>query len=577
MRHPFLSQCLAVLAVLLVIGLTVKQARAAGCENAPENKEVYWGDMHVHTAYSLDAYGFGTFQSPAEANQFARGGEITMAHGKQVSLSRPLDFVAITDHAEWFDFLYLCTDPEQSDHPDCRILRDKASPTDGLSLFRQFVVPSITQRGPAALDICETSPDQCRQAYLSQWQRVQQQANEANDPCHFTSFIAYEWSATRNFRHTHRNVIFATDQVPEEAFDYIRYPGLQQLFGLLEEHCKPEDGCDVITIPHNTNMGDGTTFDVEEETDRQLALRSRFERLIEVHQEKGNSECLSPLGLNDESDCNFEIRLTRVSRPATVADYTSEEWERMRSTYMRGLLKRGLKAYKRSGANQQNPLQLGVIGSTDGHGATPGFTEEDTWEGPTFGLGSLDAAMSRLDWNPGGLVAVWARENTRAALFDAMKRREVYGTSGTRIRLGFDADTGPISCETSSTAGTIPMGGEFSQGEPTFRIMASKDTTPLARFEIVKGTLSDGNYVEQVISTWEGDAVYHCVTWQDPDFDPAEPAFWYTRILEAPSRRWSSYLCQAQDRCDEFPGADAMTQDRAWSSPIWYLPPQTEE
>lgn len=330
-------------------------------------KQEYWGDLHVHTAYSLDAYSFGTLNSPAEAYEFARGGEITMADGSRAQLERPLDFTAVTDHAEWFDFMFLCTDPGMDNHPDCKNVRDKASPMQGLELFRQYVVPSITHGTPQVLGPCENNAGACRAAYISQWQRIQDQANAANDPCRFTSFIGYEWSATRNFRHTHRNVIFASDRVPGEAFDYIRYPSLAELFTLLDQQCQPAAGCDVITIPHNTNMGDGTTFDVEQESDRQLALRTRFERLVEIHQEKGASECLAPLGVTDESDCNFEIRLTKLSQPATPADYNSEEWETMRATYVRGLLLRGLAGYKRSGSVRQNPLQLGIIGSTDGH------------------------------------------------------------------------------------------------------------------------------------------------------------------------------------------------------------------
>ena len=547
-------------------------SQAATCNGTVSGeKTVFWGDLHVHTAYSLDAYSFGTLQTPADAYAFAKGSELTMADGSRAKLNRPLDFAAVTDHAEWFDFLYLCTDPGMSDHPDCRNLRENASPTGGLELFRQYVVPSITLSAPEVLGPCRNNASTCQSAYLSQWQRVQRQAEAANDPCQFTSFIGYEWSATKNFRHTHRNVIFASARVPNEAFDYIRYPGLQQLFEQIDQHCRLEDGCDAITIPHNTNMGDGTTFDVEQDTDRQLQLRSRFERLVEVHQEKGNSECLSPLGVSDESDCSFEVRLTKLSGLAETSDFNSAEWEKMRTSYVRSLLLRGLAAYKRSGNRMVNPLQLGVIGSTDGHAATPGFVSEKDWHGPVFGLGSLDMAMSRMDWNPGGLIAIRAEENTRPSLFAAMKRREVYATSGPRITLNFEADTGSLTCS-DNHPGEIPMGGNFKSGTPNFRATVAQDRTPLARIEVIKGTLEDGIFIESATSLWQGEAASRCITWQDPDFNADEPAFWYLRVRETASPRWTAHHCRNAGRCDEFPGADRDLQERAWSSPIWYLP-----
>lgn len=557
----------------LLILLNSAVVFAGSCEDTVENeKQVYWGDFHVHTAYSLDAYSFGTLSSPAEAYQFARGGELTMADGMRVQLDRPLDFVAVTDHSEWFDFLYLCTGPGMGDHPDCRNVREHSTPSEGLDLFRQYVVPSITYENPEVIGPCVDNAETCYKAYVSQWERIQEQANAANDPCKFTSFIGYEWSATRNFRHTHRNVIFSGEKVPDEAFDYIRYPSLFQLFDLLDQHCKLEEGCDVVTIPHNMNMGDGTTFDVEQESDRQLALRTRFERLAEIHQEKGNSECLSPLKVTDESDCNFETRLTRLSRPAKKDDYNSAEWEHMRSTYMRGLLVRGLAAYKRSGEEEQNPLQLGIIGSTDGHAATPGFVEESAWNGPVFGLGSLDKAMTRKDWNPGGLVAIRAEENTRESLFAAVKRREVYGTSGPRIDLNFEANLTPLSCEKDGELSAVSMGGEFSSGKPYFRLAVAGDRVPLQKIEIIKGTLEDGIFRESVTTLWEGSAPAQCVVWEDPGFMSGEPAFWYVRVQEQETLRWSAHQCRKENRCDEFPGADVKVKERAWSSPIWYLP-----
>ena len=392
--------------------------------------------------------------------------------------------------------------------------------------------------------------------------------------------LGYEWSATPAFSHSHRNLIFANENVTKEAIDYIRYPNLELLWEQLELQCRPEDGCDVIAIPHNTNMGDGTSFDVETESDRALQLRTRYERLVEIHQEKGNSECLPPFGMDLEGDCDHEVRLTDRSRLKDKSDFTEEEWEKMRRTYVRGLLKRGLTAYAESGDEHQNPLQLGIIGSTDNHTATPGHVDEEHWQGSAFGFGDFDRSMTRLDWNPGGLVAIWAEENTRESLFAAMKRREVYGTSGPRIAVKFSAsiDDGHLSCMDLNTDHTadVVMGGEFSRTSqaPQFRIRVHQDKAPLEKIEIIKGQLKGGEIQETRTTIWEssGTGASVCQTWEDPDFDPLAPAFWYPRILEVPTERWSAVQCRQKGRCEDYPEAVQTIQERAWASPIWYLP-----
>jgi hypothetical protein len=442
------------------------------------------------------------------------------------------------------------------------------------------VIPTITQEQPAFTPICTADPARCLKASRSQWQRIQEQANEANDPCHFSALIGNEWSATPSYSHSHRNLIFASENVTPEAIDYIRYPNLEALWDQLNLQCRPENGCDVIAIPHNTNMGDGIFFDVETESDRARKLRSHYERLVEIHQEKGNSECLPPFGAESEGDCDFELYLTKHSRPKTTAEYSKEEWEKMRRTHVRGLLLRGLEAYQASGDEHLNPLQLGIIGSTDGHAGAPGFVNEDQWQGSVFGLGEFEHMMSRVDWNPGGLVAVWAEENTRESIFAAMKRREVYATSGPRITVQFFASTDEVSmsCEGADSRKNAEavMGGAFSKAAkgPQFLVMALNDKAPLDKVEIIKGEWKDGALKETRLEIWsrqsEGKSV--CQTWHDPDFDAAAPAFWYPRILQAPTPRWSTVQCVKAGRCEEYPEAVGIIQERAWGSPIWYLP-----
>ena len=536
-----------------------------------EQKQVYWGDLHVHSAYSLDAWGYGTINTPAEAYAFAKGGTLNVAEETAVRLDRPLDFMAVTDHAEWFDLLYICTDPGWSDDPYCNIMTDKAGRLTGSAVFTEYVIPTITQANPEPTEICLKDQAACDTARQSQWRRIQEQTNAANSPCEFTALHGYEWSATPDYSHNHRNIIFRSNAVTQDPIDYLRYPNPLALWQALEKQCQSETGCEALAIPHNTNMGDGKSFDVETESDDVRLLRARYEKLVEIHQEKGSSECLYTFGSPDE-DCSFQTYLTLNSKPKQASEFTETEWQKMRSTYVRALLTRGLGVYSESGIN---PLQIGIIGSTDNHAATGGFADEDQWLGSVFGIGDIDRAMTRLHWNPGGIVGVWAEENTRSAIFDALKAREVFATSGPRIQVKLEASANSLSCEVNS-GGITPMGGEMTKlaDGPRFRVQALYDSTPLESIEVIKGELRNGQLREQTIGVWQkpsGDLDV-CITWKDPDFDSKAPAFWYARVLEAPTLRWSAYHCRRENRCGDFPGAETTIQERAWSSPIWYLP-----
>lgn len=571
----------AALAALILSGVTPATAGPTHCPDYRAGKKnLYWGDLHVHTAYSLDAYGYGTVKTPADAYRFARGHEIELPDGSTVRLARPLDFAAVTDHAEWFDLMYVCTHPLFLDDPYCRTITTKNSPESGAKVFSEYVRPTITLEEPTIPPLCKTNAELCAETSLNQWQRIQAQAHAAYDACRFTAFVGFEWSATPAGRHMHRNVIFAGEHVTERAIDYIHYPTLDAFWEQLDRQCRPEDGCDAITIPHNNNLSGGLGFDVETESERTLERRARFERLVEIHQEKGNSECLSPFGMQDEDDCGFEIYLTHRSKPEKRREFTAQEWEQMRRSYVRSLLLRGLAAYDSSTGHQHNPLQLGIVGSTDNHTASPGHVEEDQWHGSAFGAGDFARAMTRVDWNPGGLVAVWAEENTRQSLFAAMKRREVYATSGPRIRLQFSASTGHtgLSCppDDGETGSIVAMGGDFTDGlqPPLFRIIAKYDLVPLQKIEIIKGEWRNGEARETRHTIWSttkgGKDI--CRTWADPDFDPSAPAFWYARVSQRPTPRWSATLCRQQGQCDDYPRADRRIRERAWSSPIWFYP-----
>ena len=567
--------------LLIIVSAIFLPLQALPSDNArcpqyqPGIKQVYWGDLHVHSAYSLDAWGYGTAATPAQAYAFARGGTIKLTPSLTAQLERPLDFMAVTDHAEWFNLLYICTDPEWSDDAYCNIMTEKNNRQDGPEVFAEYVLPTITKAQPKPTPICIDDPSHCDKTMKSQWQRIQNQTNSANDPCQFTAFVGFGWSATPEFSHNHRNVIFRSDVVPEQAIDYMNFPSPEQLWNQLDQSCRPEDGCQALVIPHNTNMGDGKSFEVETASDQLLSLRAKYEKLIEIHQEKGNSECLPAFGQTDE-DCNFELYLTKNSQPMSAEGYTLEQWEKMRSGYVRGLLKKGLIAYQKSADKKLNPLQMGIIGSTDTHAATGGFVEEAQWQGSVFGIGNLDRAMVRAAWNPGGLVGVWAEENTRASLYSALQRREVYGTSGPRIQVQMLASSAVLDCQIHDSAEITAMGGELPKPEqrPSFQVQALYDKTPIQSIEIIKGELRNGVLEESRSTIWEDakGGLSICATWQDPDFNESAPAFWYARVIEAATPRWTAVQCKQENRCDEFANAEKTIQERAWTSPIWYLP-----
>jgi hypothetical protein len=566
-----LPACLTALLMILSAACAraaVEPFSAETCANAtPGEQTLLFGDLHVHTAYSLDAYAFGTLATPREAYAFARGQSLRLDNGQLISLDRPLDFAAVTDHAETWEITYNCTDPVYADIPYCTGMRARRDAGDGRGVFTDYLLPVVTNEPPVAAPFCDVLD--CPTASTSQWQRVQQAAQQANDPCEFTALIGYEWTASPGGRHWHRNVIFRSSSVPDQAFDYIRYPSVAKLWQALAEHCRPEHGCDAVAIPHNINWTDGGTFDVENDLPEVAALRARYERLAEMHQEKGASECLPETRDGDRTDCGFELVEVRMLGPDPDPE---AGWRAMRSGYYRSLLGRGLVAFEDSDRTL-NPLQLGAIGSTDGHFAAAGFTEETTFTGGVYAVwADPEALLASPLYNPGGLVAVWAEENTRASIFDALQRREAYATSGTRIRLKFGA-TAADACRADEVRFHTRMGGSVSRDQRTFTVQAAQDATPLAAIDIVKGYLNNGEPVERVIRVAEFQAPRRtaCITWTDEE-NSAGPAYWYARVIEAPSKRWSKHLCERLDLCDRYPDADRMIQDRAWSSPVWHLP-----
>lgn len=565
--------------LLALIGLSLPTT-AGNCTNSVSGqKQVLWGDLHVHTAHSLDAWAFGALATPKDAYAFAKGQPLLIASGEQKVIDRPLDFAAVTDHAETFDQMYLCTDPVYADDEYCIALRESHIKRESRTIFNNALLPVIGAN-PQLPGVCDNENFDCDKARFSQWQRHQYAANYANEPCEFTALIGYEWTASPNVHHWHRNVIFRSAQVPDEAYDYVRFPRVQSLWQKLNENCLEKDGCQVLTIPHNINWAEGgRTFAIEDESEQEWATRARFERLAEIHQEKGNSECLPERKEDLGEDCNFELMTTTPAQAysTVTADLTPEEvWTQSRSSYYRSLLSRGLSAYQ-SGTSRTNPLTLGAIASTDTHFGTPGrVSEADYSRGISTMFLSDEEMLQSTAMNAGGLVAVWAEENTRASIFDALYRRETYATSGPRILLRFGvADKG--YCESAGNELHTTMGSQLDTSGielPWFIVEAMKDQAKLRKVEIIKGELRDGAIHETVteVEAFPSGANTTCVTWQDENYDADAPAYWYARISEEPTPRWSKYLCESANLCKQYPDADTMVSERAWSSPIWRLP-----
>lgn len=604
-------------------------------------RQPFFGDLHVHTRYSADAAIYGTKAEPRDAYDFARGGEIMFADTDEqptrpVRLERPLDFAAVTDHSEFIGEVDVCTRPDSPvyDINMCQILR-QAEPLDRqFATIIQWLFPAGIDTPPPSLRFCTMPGIDCDAAAVSVWQEMQAAAEEAYDrtaACRFTSFIGYEHTPSRGGRHMHRNVIFRNHHVTPFAYSQLETAagGIPQgLWSAIEEHCLDAGtGCEAVIIPHNSNLSDGLQF-FEPVDAAEAQRRQDREPLAEIFQIKGGSECrfdrLAGRGVGTEDElCAFEQVYEAAEVPGQVPPAIDAY---PGSNLVRNSIAEGLRLEAVLGVN---PFRFGFVASTDTHNASPGNTEERDYEG---GGGANDASPQRLiggalTSNPGGLAVAWAEENSRDAIFSALRRRETYATSGTRPVLRFFAgDLDGVACdradfvERAYQTGT-PMGGELAGRGPRFAVLALKDPgsaaqtgTDLQRVQIVKnwldadgtprdrvydvaGNAANGAGVDPATCAPRGaGAAELCAVWQDPAFDPGQRALYYARLLENPTCRWSTYVCKAAgvdplspDCAHQAAGADPafadcclnehndpfvapIIQERAWSSPIWYRP-----
>ena len=584
--------------------------------------QVFFGDTHCHTSFSTDAGMLGNTLGPDDAYRFAKGEAVVSSHGVETRLQRPLDFLVVADHAENLGLAPLIedSDPRLLDNEWGKMVHDL---TKGGKLGDAYSAwgAQVTKKEDPLADI--------EGLQTSMWQRLTQIAEDHNSPGQFTALIGYEWTSTPGGANLHRNVIFrdgkekADSTNPMSVYDSEDPEDLWKWMSDYEQN----SGGRVLAIAHGGNLSNGLMFDDVTFTSREpldadyAERRSRWEPLYEITQMKGTGETHPMLSPRDEF-AGFEIWDKGSFGGAKDPDMIPREYSR--EAYKRGL------AYEASlGAN---PFKFGVVGSTDTHTSLSSTTEDNFFgkissveptadpirfqekitgylpdpEGRDYTIRHAQAAAS-------GLAAVWARENTREALWDAMARKETFGTTGTRLRVrvfaGFGFEASDLYRSDFAEHGYdhgVPMGGDLMASEKSpkllVRAIRDPDGANLDRVQIIKGWLdgsgktheriydvavSDGRTIgangrchEEVGNTVDiEEAVYANsigtpflqAFWEDPDFDPKEKAFYYVRVMEIPTPRWTTYDAKffGVERPTDVP---ASIQERAYTSPIWYNP-----
>ncbi len=623
------------------------------CANYTPTRMPLFGDVHVHTSFSFDAAANSTGATPTDAHRFAQGEPIRFwpldDEGNptgSITIDRPLDFLAVTDHGEFLGERALCRSLGSPTYAleYCRLYR--SDQRLGMRMLGTVITTENPQRVP---ELCGEDGALCREWAGGPWERIVHAAEAAYDrtsACTFTSFVGYEYTGTPGTSNLHRNVIFRNGNTPERPVSYIDAPADSLLWDQLDAACS--DGCDYLTIPHNSNLANGrmapyTAIDPSLASRRDYAeQRQRREPIMEIFQHKGGSECINGLtSILSEPDELCDVEQVRfMGREETYIVAGEDEDGNLTQSpatevtaecepgsvgsngmlgagcvdptdFMRSGLLVGLEQEAQTGVN---PVKLGIIASTDTHAATPGAVAEADWGGHVTGESTPEERLqpglltSGIDGNPGGLAGVWAVENSRDAIFEAMQRREVFGTSGPRIvpRLFGGWDYPDSLCDDPALAergyaGGVPMGGDLAtapvDGAPRFLAQAARDPrgAPLARLQLIKGWIgADGARHAEVIDIAGGDVEAGvdlatgertgsgghdtlCTVYTDNDFDPAEPAYYYLRAVEVPSARWSVHDCLRIPEADR-PAVCSdgsypeVIHEMAWTSPIWYQP-----
>jgi len=593
--------------------------------NFPTN--VYWGDTHVHTGLSMDAGAFGARLEPADAYRFARGEQLTSSTGQDVKLSRPLDFLVVSDHSDNMGFFprLISGEPSMLADPTGRRWYDmiNAGGQEGVKAAVEIVQAITGNKFPPALAALPGT-----EAFRSAWEQTVKAAEDYNDPGNFTAFIGYEWTSTDKGFNLHRNVIYRDDAVralmmePYTTLPPLGSPDPRELWKWMQSY-EDKSGGRLLAIAHNGNMSNGNMFPMERtvtggRVDRDyVQTRARWEPLYETTQIKGDGETHPYLSPDDEF-ADYEtwavgnLDLSELKKDSMLA-----------GEYSRRALQMGLQLEEKFGTN---PYKFGLMAATDTHTALS-TAEEDNFFGKHSGAEPnpkrVYHPMAKVGDNeyPGwsmaasGYQGIWATENTRAALFDAMNRKETYGTTGPRMLVrffgGWDFEAADAQGRLPADVGYlkgVPMGGDLTSAPsgkaPSFLVAALKDPLSgnLDRIQIVKGWVDGrgerhekvydvvwsgdrspsadgklppvGNTVDVSNATWTNSigSPELITAWTDPDFDPKLRAVYYARVLEIPTPRWTAY--EAKRFGIEMPSPDVpmTTQERAYTSPIWYTP-----
>jgi hypothetical protein len=619
--------------------------RARGGEAAPKAKSyspyagrkyptrVYFGDTHHHTMNSGDAFAGGNRLGPEEAYRLARGEEVITSTGIAAKMGRPLDFLVISDHAEGLGLMAQVYEGNPVFTADAQAKRwgemMKAGGAEAGKAANEIVSAQANNKLPPMFK----DPKVVGPIMKSVWEKYTATADKYNEPGRFTAMIGYEWTSVPGGNNLHRNVLFRDGKArADQVFPFSSWNSEdpEKLWAWMESYEKKTGG-QLLAIPHNANLSNGRMFELTSFTGGPLTRdyaqqRQRWEPLQEIIQTKGASETHPLMAPNDEF-ANYGIagwelgNLTLQDSPLTK--------QMMPTTYLREGLKRGLEQQGKLGVN---PFKFGVVGSTDIHNSLS-FVEEDNFFGK---LPNQEPSPERWEhkskqssWDPklgppgarytwhylsAGYAAVWATENTREALWDAMKRKEVYGTSGTRMIVrffgGYDFVAADAKSRMPADAGYakgVPMGGDLAKAPagkaPTFLVAALKDPVGanLDRVQIVKAWVDAsgkaqekvydvawsgnrkpgqdgklppvGDTVDVANATWTNTigAPELAAVWKDPDFKPSQRALYYARVIEIPTPRWTAYdqLRFGVKMSKEVP---MKHQERAWTSPIWYSP-----
>lgn len=612
---------------------------------ANPDRNAYFGDLHVHTGYSFDAYAFGTIATPYDAYRYAKGEALLHPAGYEIQMQQPLDFYAVTDHGMFMGVVQASADTS-TDFSHYAV----AKPLHNINAPENYTESSIPQRSRAFASFVpslisgiiagEVDPKVAEAVTKSAWRDSIEAADQYYVPGRFTTFAAYEYTSSTDDRgNLHRNVIFrGTDTLPAVPFSRFHSQNPEGLWDWMDG--LRAQGIESLAIPHNSNGSNGQMFTLTDWAGNPMGedyvtQRMRNEPIVEITQVKGTSDTHPALSKNDEW-ADFEIMPFRVATTLPSAPPGS---------YVRDAYFRGLALQEKTGLN---PYKFGLVGASDTHVAAISDREETFFskagllDGTAERRGSIPASfltgtvlkwldpdqMTQVDghdyiasssfetWSASGLAGVWAEENTRESIYDAFRRKETFATTGPRIKVRFFAGYDIQSDWLDQTDmarkaydSGVAMGSDLSPREnqaPKFLVWAVRDplAAPLQRIQIIKGYVKDGEHHEMVYDAACSDglsvdpATNRCPdngasvdlsdcsitgdmgaaelknVWTDPDFDPTQEAFYYVRVLENPTCRWSTWDAI---RSGVEPRSDlAKTiQERAWSSPIWYRGKET--